>query len=164
MTLTAARLREIIVYDRLTGIFTWRVTRNNAPAGTVAGGRRKKTGYISVGVDRQRYQAHQLAWLYTYGRWPSKRLDHRNGIRHDNALSNLRTATSSQNAHNSSKHSDNTSGLKGVSWDKTKGKWQAKICVKYRQIHLGRFNDIAAAAEAYAIAARKYHGKFARLV
>jgi hypothetical protein len=76
---------------------------------------------------------------------------------------NLRVCTSSQNGMNRGKQSDNTSGYKGVTWDKSKGKWQASIKVNQKTIFLGRFNNVIEAAKAYDEGAKKYHGAFARL-
>src|SRR4051812_1085602 len=68
-------------------------------------------------------------------------VDHENLDGHDNRKFNLRVATKSQNAANSKKRSDNTSGYKGVSYDKRRNKWSSDIQANGIRIHLGRFNQ-----------------------
>lgn len=100
-------------------------------------------------------------WLHVHGVWPT-RLDHINRNRADNRLANLRPATQSENMANIGVPKHNTSGLKGASWDRQMRKWQAKIEVAGKQIHLGRFESREAAHKAYMAAARRQFGEFAR--
>lgn len=107
-------------------------------------------------------------WLHRFlwSRWGLPRLpelDHENTNGLDCRRLNLRAATTSQNHYNVLKPNRNTSGHKGVSWDKARGLWQAKIRVNGAIKHLGRFADVAEAGLAYAAAAREYHGEFARV-
>ena len=67
-------------------------------------------------------------------------LSNRNKL--DNRKENLRTCSDQENMCNRTKQSNNTSGYKGVSWDKKLCKWLAKITYKRKQIYLGIFNDI----------------------
>jgi hypothetical protein len=90
-------------------------------------------------------------------------VDHRDGDGLNCRRNNLRAATNEQNAFNQRKARNNTSGLKGVSWNKTKGCWQARIRVQRKLKHLGYFNDKQAAAAAYAEGSQKFHGEFGRL-
>jgi len=91
-----------------------------------------------------------------------EQVDHKNRRRRDNRLQNLRPATQSQNSHNMRKHQNNTSGVKGVHWDTNRQYWVAQIRVNGARLWLGRFDSKRAAATAYRIAARRYHGEFAR--
>ena len=79
----------------------------------------------------------------------------------NNRRENLRLATGSENMRNLVKHKDNTSGYKGVYFHKGTRKWQAKIAVNHKQIHLGLFDTPEAAAAAYDTAALVLHGTFA---
>lgn len=88
-------------------------------------------------------------------------IDHHNGNLYDFQRENLRPATGSQNQCNRPAPCTNTSGHKGVSWDKNRCKWFAKIQIKGRQIPLGRFDSYDEACREYDEAARKYHGEFA---
>lgn len=87
--------------------------------------------------------------------------DHRNGDGLDNRRSNLRPATRSQNLGNRGKTNANTSGLKGVTWDKNRNKWMMQCkCAGIK--HTSRHDSKLAAARAYKIAAKKLFGRFAR--
>jgi hypothetical protein len=93
---------------------------------------------------------------------PSVIVDHKDGDGLNNQSENLREATKSQNAANSRKR-NGSSIYKGVSYKESSDKWQAKICVNYKQIYLGLHENEVDAALAYDSAAMKYFGEFARL-
>lgn len=88
-------------------------------------------------------------------------VDHQNGDGLDNRRSNLRPSTGTQNQANRRRHSNNTSGFKGVIWKPRRSKWRAQIKVCGRTIWLGEFTDKVAAARAYDVAAIRYFGEFA---
>lgn len=90
-------------------------------------------------------------------------VDHRDGNGLNCRRYNLRLATDAQNKHNRGIGSANTSGYKGVSRRSDCDKWRAQIMVNRKYIHLGNFDTPQAAAEAYAVAALKYHGEFAKV-
>ena len=92
-----------------------------------------------------------------------EQVDHIDGNGLNNCRSNLRAATKQENGCNRNKQKNNTSGRKGVGWNKQHQKWQAQIQVNGKQIHLGYFDDIEDAVRAYNQAAKKHFGKFARL-
>lgn len=89
-------------------------------------------------------------------------VDHIDGDGLNNRRSNLRYATKAQNQHNSRLQCNNTSGSKGVSWNKAARRWRAFICIHGRQVHLGLFHEKSAAAAAYAEASMRLHGEFGR--
>lgn len=93
---------------------------------------------------------------------PKVKVDHRNGDTLDNRRENLRVATTSQNGMNRRRQANNTSGFKGVTKDKTKIKWVAKIMVNKKTIHLGTFTTPEAASDAYRSGEKRYFGEFAR--
>jgi hypothetical protein len=160
--LTVERLRAVLEYNADTGEFRWTgaptVTgrqRNNA--GRVAGTLCRQSGYIKVGVDGRRYQAHCLAWFYVHGQWPIAELDHRNGVRSDNRLANLRAATRPQNAQNLQRaHRDNGTGLLGVR-QHSPTRFSATIMVAGKRRHLGSFRTAEGAHEAYMAAKAQLH-------
>jgi len=161
--LTQEKLRELLHYDPLTGVFTRRVALSNrVKIGEVAGCDRPD-GYLIFNVLGKLCLAHRLAWLYVYGTWPREELDHKNGDRKDNRIDTLREATHTENVRNSKVHWNNTSGFKGVSWSKEKRKWYARIMFNRMVIRLGYFRTAEAASEAYETAAEKYFGEFRRI-
>lgn len=160
--LTPARARELLDYDPETGIFTWRVTRTNIPAGTQAG-YVGPDGYGQLRIDMRLYKTHRLAWFWVNGEWPPVHVDHINGDPSDNRITNLRLADEAQNARNARMKKSNKIGVKGVSWDASKRRWRADICVDRKRIALGRFNTIHEAQAAYQGAAELLHGDYARV-
>jgi hypothetical protein len=92
-----------------------------------------------------------------------KMVDHINGNGLDNRRSNLRVCTHSQNQKNQRRYATNRSGFKGVHFSRERKKWRAMIDVDCKKIHLGYFEDIYHAANAYDIAARTHHKEFANL-
>lgn len=87
-------------------------------------------------------------------------------IDHDgcnNQRSNLRNCSHAENTKNHLKHKNNKSGYNGVFWDKKNERWETRIRVDGRRIHLGRFESLEDAAKAFDKAALKYYGEFARL-
>lgn len=93
-----------------------------------------------------------------------RKADHRDGNGLDNRRSNLRIATHSQNMWNTKVPKHNTSGMKGVSWDRVNEKWIAQIRVNKKPIWLGRHDTAESAYSAYCEAALKYFGEFARVI
>lgn len=87
-------------------------------------------------------------------------VDHINHDTLDNRKCNLRVCTNSQNLMNSRKRSNNTSGYKGVFWDKDIHKWRAQITVGKKQKYLGSFISKSDAALAYNEASLEFHGEF----
>lgn len=88
-------------------------------------------------------------------------VDHINGNGLDNRRDNLRPATTAQNQWNTEKQANNTSGYKGVTYDKRARKWKAYIGVNGKRLHLGYFSTAEEAAIAYNDAASVAHGEFA---
>lgn len=153
---TAEKLRSILNYDQETGIFTWKVsTSRRVKVGAVAGCS-NGDGYLLIQLQSRKYQAHRLAWLHTYGAWPTDQIDHINRIRTDNRISNLRDVSTKQNQQNAGKRSNNTSGHPGVCWHKRDSKWVARIKHNYKAIHLGYFNTLEEAVAARKAAEKLY--------
>lgn len=163
-TLTVKRLRELLTYDPITGIFRWRVkVARNTIIGSIAG-TLTSAGYLQIRLlGRQPFYGHRLAWLYVFGTWPTDEIDHIDGNPANNAWENLRAAMRQENCRNTARPSHNTSGIKGVSWDKQKQAWRAYIVVARKQTFLGYFAEKQNAADAYERAANKTFGQFARV-
>lgn len=166
LELTQDRLKELLHYDPETGVFTWRASRGGRVSGSVAGSA-SLSGYtiirITVGSGKPTdFRAHRLAFLYMTGSFPIGDVDHIDRDRKNNRWSNLRACSRSQNLANSSIRSDNTSGVRGVSFDKERGKylWQ---CVSGGIKSQGREDSLEAATLARNRAAMKLHGEFSVL-
>lgn len=147
-------------YDPDTGLFWWvrpgLARQMSRPAGT------SKEGYNIIGFQNGLYYGHRLAWYFMKRRWPKKEIDHRDCDRSNNKWSNLRQADRFQQRRNSKMRSDNTSGYKGVCWAEKEGRWLVSITVKYRSKFIGYYETPKEGAVAYAAAAKKYFGEFAR--
>lgn len=163
MVLTAEKLRSLLHYNQETGEFRWTncffKTKNGQVAGCVNG-----AGYVVIGVGGELYLAHRLAWLYQTGEWPEFEIDHKDLQGSNNAWLNLRAATHEQNLRNLGMRAANTSGRKGVYFSKDKNKWHARIRHGGKQIHLGYFEDLNKAADAYNSASEQFHQEFGRVV
>jgi hypothetical protein len=159
VTITAERLRQLLVYDPVTGLFQWRVAANSrARIGDVAGSPRCD-GCWQIKIDGRSYSAHRLAWLYMTGEWPPRGVNFRNHVRSDASWENLRLASPMQ-VSQGKKHC-NRLGVKGVSLTLS-GNYSARIRVNGRYIYLGTFTRLEDAQFAYAVAARLHFGEFAR--
>jgi len=159
-------LCEIFDYKGDEGILLWRVGHNGCVPGARAGRAVPgKNGYYTVrltvkGVPR-RFYVHRVVYAMHHGEVRT-RLDHSNGVKTDNRIENLRPATHSQNMHNARIAKTNTSGVKGVCYDKSRRKWVANVWLHNKQIHIGRFDTIEGATVACRNAREKLHGGYAR--
>lgn len=124
----------------------------------------KKDGYGQIQINNKRYLTHRIVYYLSTGVDPMEyEVDHIDQNPSNNCITNLRLATRSNNMNNTSKRSDNKSGIKGVTWNKQINKWRAQIRINGKYKYLGYFTNIDDAAAAYATAAKKYHGEFACL-
>ena len=154
-------LNELLKYDKDIGTFTWKVFRSNlAKAGDVADNL-MPDGYVSLCINDRQYRAHRIAYKMVYGHDPIGVMDHIDGNRANNKISNLRVATLNQNQWNSAVANHNTSGLKGVTWKKDTKKWAAQLQYNGKKIWLGVYDDKHDAHQAYMKAAAEYFGEFA---
>lgn len=146
--ITQEQLKRVLQYDPLSGAFT-RIKRcRGARFGEIAGSL-ESNGYVKIIINRRKYWAHRLAWLYMYGEFPKKNIDHINGIRSDNRIENIRECNRSENAQNRS--------CRGTTYAKRLGKWRAQITVSYKNIYLGVFESESLAHLAYCEAKAKFH-------
>lgn len=157
--LTQARLKELFDYQdgqlmrkqnrgRGTNSTRWK-------AGTSLG-HRIKSGYYLASVDYQLYKLHRLIWLWHYGQWPDKHLDHIDGNPSNNRIENLREATDAQNMQNQRRaRANNKLGVQGVY--KVNAKFRAVLTTNGKTQHLGYFETPEMAHQAYLTAKRKQH-------
>ena len=147
--LSQKRLKEVIHYDPDTGEFKWKVKRKGTKSNKLAGGY-DNDGYLLISIDYILYKAHRLAFLYMTSEFPKGIVDHKDRNTSNNKWKNIRESNHSTNAYNTGLNKNNTSGHKGVYWDKSKKKWTAEIKVNYKKKFLGRFTE-----KEEAISARK---------
>lgn len=106
------------------------------------------------------FKAHRLVWFMHHQTMPNL-IDHRDRNPANNIVSNLREATESQNRTNSRKHSDNTSGAKGVCWDAKNKKWQVSVHHNYKHHFGGRFTELSDAIHVATVMREQLHKGFA---
>jgi hypothetical protein len=163
--LTAERIRALLHYDPLTGVFTRLVkTCNSVKVGDVAGFVSQVDGYTRISVEKQQYLGHVLAWVYMTGKWPEGEIDHWDTDRGNTRFANLRDVSTKVNSENkrSARADNKSSGLLGVTWDAKRGKWLAQIGIRNddgsrRNKTLGRYRDKHVAHLAYVNAKRQLH-------
>lgn len=155
--LTQEYLKELLHYDPLTGIFVWIACRlNGKKSGEVAGW--IDNGYVKISIDNKNYRAHRLAWLYVYGVWPTKHIDHRDHHRSNNRIDNLRDVTQTENNQNQlCAYRNNKLGILGVCFHKAVGKYEAKISINNKQISLGFYKTPEDAEQVYLKTKREVH-------
>lgn len=153
------RLTSLVEYSADSGVFTNKTSRGNMSNGSTAGHKRSD-GYRWLMLDNIRYMEHRLAWYYTYKIWPEEILDHIDSIKDNNRINNLREATQSQNKQNTPIRSDNVTGVKGVSYHKTREKYVAAITVDGVTKHIGYYDSLEDAKLAYNNEAIKLQGGF----
>lgn len=143
------KLQEYLSYDPDTGHITWRKDKGRGKAGERAGNATPRThrgGYRALKFDQRNLKEHRVAWALHHGHWPIGEIDHINGQRDDNRIENLRDVSREINTINRVVSAKNTSGATGVS--RKGSRWQAYICYRRRQIHLGYFVSFAEAKAA----------------
>lgn len=144
---TQERLRELYDYNQNTGVFVRLTKVSQCNQGDIAGSLDTSTGYLRLSIDGEQHWAHRLAWLYVYGHFPEGVIDHINRIKTDNRIANLRSVTQRENVANAGLNRRNTSGQKGVSWNKTLQRWMvaAKKDGKNHYIGSSKNLDVAIA-------------------
>ena len=172
-------LRKLLRYEPETGKLFWRertpdmfengkqssahncVAWNNRSAGKEAFFSQHKHGYRYGRVSGRAYLAHRVIWAMHTNAWPVEHIDHIDGKKDNNVIENLREATRSENMWNQKAPTNNTSGYKGVYWQKTTQKWCARIKKNTKNHYLGLFDCPKEAHQAYCKAAKELHGKYA---
>jgi len=110
-----------------------------------------KQGYIQFKINGKKYWGHRYIYEEFHGikLKADEYINHINLIKNDNRISNLEVVNNQQNCQWINKNIKNTSGVKGISWKKDKNKWRAKIMHNKKTIHLGYFENILDAKNAW---------------
>jgi hypothetical protein len=155
-------LREYLDYNPDTGILTWKrqkgLVKKGQEAGTV-----NTEGYRIISFKFKKYRCNRIAYYMHYGVDPlAIDVDHKNGNKLDQSLTNLRLATNQENSFNQGLSKNNTSGVKGVSWNNRDQRWVAMIGYNRKNINLGYYINKEDAIQARREAEIKYYGEFRR--
>ena len=174
-------LRQTLSYNPDNGIFLWKerpVELFNPPkqspetkckawnkrhSGTPALTTNTNKGYLAGRMLGKTFKAHRVAWAIHYGDWPSGEIDHINGDKSDNRISNLRDVNGSKNCRNLSLRKTNSSGRTGVhSVRHRDGReaWAARITTEGKQVSLGWYDSIEGAIAAREAGEAKYGYNF----
>jgi hypothetical protein len=154
-------LRSCLDYNSETGNFIWlKATSDKIKIGSMAG-YVQRNGYRLITFRRFKFLAGRLAWFHFYGVWPKREIDHKNLIRDDNRIENLRDVTRQQNCCNVGMHSRNKVGFKGVVAIPY-GKYRAQIGIDGLLMNLGHFDTPELAHAAYVKASQQHHQQYGR--
>ena len=138
--ITQKRLKELLHYNELTGLFT-RLAIPNAKGinsthiGKIAGST-GTDGYVVIRLDKRPYKAHRLAWLYMYGEFPTGSIDHKDHDRANNRIKNLSAVTHSENMKNLKPRRAECFGVYKTKGNRNKS-WKAVITVQDKEVFLG---------------------------
>jgi hypothetical protein len=157
-------LRQLLRYEPETGKLFWRERSsdlfplnarrtqsanakwwNQLNAGQIAG-KYDCEGYVRISVFGRSLASHRIVWAMHCDEWPLMEIDHIDGNRSNNRTANLRLVDKSQNAKNRKLGKLNTSGIIGVTWNRSCAKWQSQIRVSGRTIYLGVYSSKIEAA------------------
>lgn len=159
LLMSVGDIRDLIDYNPETGVLTAKVNFSGRQAGSVIGSQTWQ-GYYAFSLFGKKCFAHRLAWLLHYGEWPSQPIDHINGIKTDNSIRNLRLCSLSQNQFNKPTQKNNTTGVKGVYWNKRDKRYVASVQFSGKKYSAGHHKDIESAKEAVMKLREKLAGEF----
>ena len=135
-------VKKLFYYDAASGMLIWR----NGNGRNVKPWQQAKAlngnGYFTVKIQNKNYPVHRIIWLYVNGNFPSQEIDHKNRIRNDNRLCNLRAVSRIDNCQNISLPRHNKSGHIGVSWFKKQKSWTVYVKVNKKNKWLGYYKNL----------------------
>jgi hypothetical protein len=149
------------LFEYKDGILYWKNTTYRQTnfigqeAGTIDNNRRQIT------IDKKHYKTHRIIFLMFNGYMP-KEVDHIDGNSLNNKIENLREANRSENVCNIGIKKNNTSGHKGVHWDKARNKWMVTVQKNNKIVFNKRFEDLELAVLVAEEARNKFHNSFVR--
>ncbi len=158
---------QLVEYDPETGSMLWK-RRDGVPkdwntkyagkgCGWVTHKGYRRLGYTLPSGKVQHLFVHRLAWYIAHNATPKGEIDHIDGKKANNRITNLRDISRTLNRRNLRMTRNNTSGITGVAWSKECKKWVARVGLSRKYSYLGLFDDISE-AEAAVKAFRAKHG------
>lgn len=165
-TLKFEEVQRLLDLNHESGELRWTAQAANGRLTQRIAGCVSSNGYQHVKIGKRIYLGHRLVWLLAYGEWPFRDVDHIDGNKLNNAPSNLRLATVSQNAQNRIAPIKSASGIRGVvhvpGTSRRRERWQSRIKVNGKSKFLGTFLSPDAALAAYVAAKAVLHPFAAR--
>lgn len=152
-------LKQLLAYEPDTGALRWKVAESRrVNVGDIAG-HVEPRGYVWISVRGHKIVAHRVAWAYVHGAWPSGEVDHINGDKGDNRISNLRDVSKSENMRNrKGAKQNNRLGILGVHFETRRNRFVAQIQADdKRRVYLGSYKTAEEASAAYCAARELYH-------
>eukprot|EP01034_Spumella_vulgaris_P038499 gene38499-47544_t len=157
--LAPSLLRELLHYDAASGALTWKVAISSRVKSGDTAYSEPNRGYFYVRIFTAKYPAHRIAWAIAMGEYPVGEIDHINGHRSDNRLSNLRDVSHQTNNENRRLPNPGKISCKllGATYDEAADSWKAQISKGGKNIHIGRYSSAEEAHAAYLDAKRRLH-------
>lgn len=144
---THMQVLEMFDYDPASGWLIWKIRPSNRIVPGDRAGQAAGNGRVYIGIAGRRHLAHRLIWLHQKGIWPAENLSPKNGDYLDTRIENLIERTPEETIRSGGLRSTNKSGVKGVSWDASKGAWIVHVYRNYQTVSLGRFKELEAAIQ-----------------
>lgn len=165
--LSPEEIRGLFDLNTETGQLRWKTSTSRGRYTQRVAGSPHRLGYVQVKIGKKSYLAHRIVWAIVYGEWPSCQVDHIDGNKANNAVSNLRLVTTSQNAQNRAINGVKTaSGLMGAIYvpgtSRRRECWESRIKLNGVSTYLGRFKTPEEAQTAYLSAKKNLHPYFSR--
>lgn len=147
-------IRDYLSYDSETGFFVWIKipyrSKVNLFKPIII---HRRNGYLSVQFAGYRYPTHVLAWWFYYNEFPNGEIDHINGIRGDNRISNLRIVNRSENCRNCVRHREGKHV--GIYWSKKYSRYESRYLINNEWKFLGYYDSVEEALTARNIKQRE---------
>lgn len=157
--ITLDELGKRFSYDPITGFLSSKKWRPNIKPRILNA---KRNGYIYVRINKIAFSAHRIIWFMYYGSWPTIMIDHINGDKTDNRISNLRQASDHENQYNAKKQIRNKSGVKGISYRRQTNRWRASIRKNGKVVYEKTFISLDEAEKEIKLKREELHKEFAR--
>lgn len=159
---TQEKLKELFDYHGTGALIEKTKRYRRCKIGYINNGNISSNKYMVIGIDNKKYLIHRMIFLWHHGYLP-KLIDHIDRNTRNNKIENLRHATMSLNMANRKINNNNTSGFKGVHFEKKINKYVSHIAYNNKSIYLGSYNNREEAAKAYDKKAKELYGDFAQL-